>query len=153
MLDDRITPKVKLETEIRLRDGSKLLANLFVQPQSRISDLLNDEREFLPVELVDGRTTVLRKAAIMQVTPMEQQAPVYQGSDPYEILGMPAGVDQGQLRERYLAMMKDAHPDRLSNLELPPFLLHFANDYSARLNEAYTAICHEKGWEMGSSRQ
>lgn len=153
MFDDRKTPKVKQETEIRLRDGSKLLANLFVQPQSRLSDLLNDEREFLPVELVDGRTTVLRKAAIMQVTPAEQQTPVYQGSDPYEILGIPSNIDQSQLRERYLGMMKDAHPDRLSNLELPSHLLHFANNYSARLNEAYSAICREKGWETGSSRQ
>ena len=86
----------------------------------------------------------------MQVTPMEQQAPVYQGSDPYEILGIPANIEQNELRERYLGMMKDAHPDRLSSLKLPRHLLHFANDYSARLNEAYDAICREKGWETHS---
>lgn len=151
MFDDRKTPKLKCESEVRLSDGTRLLANLFIAPQGRISDLLNDEREFLPIELTDGRTIVLRKSAITQVTPVAQQVPIYEGSDPYEILGVGANIDQGELRERYLALMKDAHPDRLSNLELPEHLLQYANDYSARLNEAYKTICRNKGWESGLS--
>ena len=146
MFDDRKTPKIKQETEIRLRDGTQILANLFIAPQSRISDLLNDEREFLPIELTDGRTTVLRKAAIMQVTPMEQRPVVYNGSDPYEILGVKMNADRDEVRASYTNLMKDAHPDRWASLELPSHLLNFANDYSAKLNQAYRAICEEKGW-------
>lgn len=84
MFDDQKTPKVKLEVEIELSNTNKFLGFVFVSPQGRLSDLFNDDREFLPVELSDGRTLVVRKSAIVQAAPMEHSKPVESKTDPYE---------------------------------------------------------------------
>lgn len=43
-----------LDLEFSLADGSTLRGKLFVPVQGRLTDVLNDERKFLPVEQSDG---------------------------------------------------------------------------------------------------
>jgi DnaJ-domain-containing protein 1 len=147
MFDDIKSPKVKLDTEILLEDGTKLLAAVFTNPQARLSDLMNDEREFLPIELIDGRTTVVRKSAIMQVTPVEQDLSAYESTDPYELLGVDSSAGYESVRESYVAMLKGCHPDSLAAYDLPTPLVLFANNLTARLNQAFHQICRDRGWE------
>ena len=147
MFDDIKSPKVKLDTEIVLENGTKLLAAVFTNPQARLSDLMNDEREFLPIELAGGRTTVVRKTAIVQVTPVEQDLTAYESNDPYELLGVGSNADYESIREQYLSMLKGCHPDSLAAYELPTPLVLFANNLTARLNQAFQQICRDRGWE------
>jgi DnaJ-domain-containing protein 1 len=147
MFDDNKTPKIKLEAEILLENGDKLFARVFTLPQSRISDLLNDDRRFLPVELTDGRTTVIRKTSIIRVTPIEQDVPVYEGNDPYETLGVDSAIDYDQLRQQYVALLKGCHPDALASKDLPAPLIRFANAFTARVNQAFQRICEDRGWK------
>lgn len=147
MFDDLKSPKVKLQTEILLETGKKLLASVFTSPQARLSDLMNDERDFLPIELSDGRATVVRKASIVQITPVEQDLSSYESSDPYEILGITGAVDYDGLRKHYVSLLKGCHPDSLASYELPAPLVKFANNFTARINQAFERICQERGWE------
>jgi DnaJ-domain-containing protein 1 len=146
MFDDQKTPKVKLEVEIELSNANKFLGYVFVSPQARLSDLFNDDREFLPVELGDGRTLVVRKSAIVQATPMEQNKLVESKTDPYELLDVASDIDHKGLRRRYVSIIKECHPDKLQSHGLPTPIIEFANRYSARVNDAYQRICRDRGW-------
>ena len=150
MFDDQKTPKVKLEVEIELSGGKRFLGFIFVSPQGRVSDLFNDDRVFLPVELSDGRTMVVSKTAIVQATPLEQAAPTSKKPDPYEVLDVPSDIDHKTLRRHYVSIIKECHPDRLQSHGLPTPIVEFANRYSARVNDAYQRICRERGWDEGA---
>jgi DnaJ-domain-containing protein 1 len=146
MFDDQKTPKIKLEAEIELTNAERFLGFVFVSPQGRLSDLFNDDREFIPIELGDGRTVVLRKSAILRVSPMEHSEPVTSKADPYELLDVASDIDHRALRRRYLSIIKECNPDRLQSHGLPTPIIEFANRYSARVNDAYQRICRERGW-------
>ena len=57
-----------LDLEFSLADGSTLRGKLFVPIQGRLTDVLNDERKFLPVEQSDGGLLALAKSSIKHVT-------------------------------------------------------------------------------------
>lgn len=46
--------KTRLEVEVELNHGARLLGSLFTKQMQRLSDLLNDSREFLPLQTPDG---------------------------------------------------------------------------------------------------
>jgi DnaJ-class molecular chaperone len=51
------------------------------------------------------------------------------GSDPYNTLGVPAGISDGGLRERYLALARTHHPDKGGDA-----------DQMRRINDAYERV-------------
>ena len=53
--------------EIALFDGTNVAGKVCVPAQGRVSDVLNDERDFIPVECRDGGFAALAKKAIKQV--------------------------------------------------------------------------------------
>ena len=65
--DEKIA-KCKTEAAVELEDGTTLLGFLFVKPMQRISDLLNDHRQFLPLQVTDGPIVHLHKSKIAKVT-------------------------------------------------------------------------------------
>ncbi len=66
------TPKVKLEVAIELEDGKCLTGSLFLTPQARLTDLLNDDRTFLPFEPTDGYFIALKKSSFRSVEPVNR---------------------------------------------------------------------------------
>jgi len=137
--------KVKLETVLELRDGSSILGVFFVTPQARLTDLLNDSREFVPIEMTDGTLTVVRKDAIMRATPLQQKTSG-EAIDPYSLLNVSSGVSHDDLKAAYHKMCQDFHPDKLQSLGLPPHFLEFGSTQMARINDAYERICREKNF-------
>ena len=138
-------PRTKVETALELTDGSSVMGFLFITPGGRLSDMLNDSREFLPVETLEGTTTVVRKASIVRATPLQQAAAHPMNStDPYKLFGVANDVTPDDLKARYHEMVRDAHPDRLHSLGLPDPFIDFANTQLARINDAYQKICKEK---------
>ncbi len=69
--DDKVS-KWKIEVRVELDDGARLLGFLFVKPMQRLSDLLNDQRSFLPMQTADGLIVQLAKSTIAKVVQLDQ---------------------------------------------------------------------------------
>lgn len=126
--------------EIALLDGSSLTGKLCVPMQGRLTDLLNDDREFVPVECRDGGFVALAKKAIKQVTLPAAEAAAYRGDDPYMILGVQPGVAQDALKKAYHQLCAINHPDRIKGLGLGADYEELATQNMARINGAYAQV-------------
>ena len=69
----QVRQKVKTEVELLLSDGTELRGHLFVNPQDRLLETLNDDRTFLPIEGYDGGVTVINKSTIHRIKLMDQE--------------------------------------------------------------------------------
>jgi len=133
-------PRAKLEVEIELDDGRSLAGALYITPQGRLTDLLNDKRLFLPFERSDGTFTTLAKTSIRMVTPLAREKGAYQGKDPFRILGVPDTVGAAELKQAYRKLCAENHPDRLRGMGLSEDFVEMANVRMARINEAYQTL-------------
>src|ERR1700739_183884 len=88
-----------IAVEISLFDGTTLFGKLAVPVQGRLTDLLNDPREFVPVECVDGNFVAVSKRAIKQVSMPGPAPQAYNGDDPYRILGIADNVSPEDLKK------------------------------------------------------
>jgi DnaJ-domain-containing protein 1 len=120
-------------------DAGEQLAYLFSAPAQRVTDVLTDEREFLPFERPDGSVFVVAKRIICCITPMEIGRPVNE-KDPYDLLGLtPAATDE-EVHEAYKRASEAVDPERMQSLGLPADFLEMAMRRAAQLNEAYRKI-------------
>lgn len=60
--------------------------------------------------------------------------------DPYRILGLESGVTREEARRRYLALVRENHPDRLLARGLPEEFVKIANDRVAAINDAWQML-------------
>ncbi len=63
----------KITVELLLSTGTSLRVKLFVGGMQRVSDLLNDGRNFIPFEDVSGHLRLLNKAMIVTVIPSDEE--------------------------------------------------------------------------------
>ena len=136
--NSRTLQKTATLVEISLADGSMMLGKLFVSPQARLTDLLNDDRTFLPIESTDGIFVALAKTAIKKVTLPIPQAPAYKGNNPYSILGVKEGVSHEELKKAYHQLCLVNHPDRIKGFGLGADYQELATNNMARINNAYS---------------
>ncbi len=68
-----VKQKLMAEVEVLMSDGSVLRGNFFLNPQERIVDMLNDDRDFLPFSNEDDTVTVIAKSAISSIRPAQQK--------------------------------------------------------------------------------
>ncbi len=68
------TAKKKIEVEVEFDDGKCLSGFLYIHPQGRLMDMLNDERMFFPFEKADGTFMALKKSSLRAVTPRDPEA-------------------------------------------------------------------------------
>ena len=132
--------KEKVEAQIDLHSGDRILGAFFIRPAQKLSDLLNDERAFIPIETSDGLVMILSKIEIGRVTPLDQHVKQDSVQDPHDILGIPHTVSDEELREAYLRKAQSHHPDRIQAADLPLEFIDFANAQMSRINEAYVRI-------------
>src|ERR1700741_5244895 len=99
--NSRVVQKNAVLVDVTLGDGGVLSGKLFTTPQTRVIDTLNDDRNFIPFEAVDGTTYALAKGNIQSVKLPAMAAPIYRGSDPYMILGVSHAVTAAELKEAY----------------------------------------------------
>jgi DnaJ-domain-containing protein 1 len=112
---------------------------MFVSPTERISDTLNDDRDFLPFERPDGSVVMVAKTQIRKLTPMETVGHS-QSHDPYALLGIAPGASDHEIQEAYHRAVSAVHPDRVHSLGLPMDFLEMATRRAAQLNDAYRKI-------------
>jgi DnaJ like chaperone protein len=140
--NEKMVFKKKLLVELELDSGDILNGYLFVGQTQRLSDLMNDDRTFLPFEALDGSITIFTKGMARRVKPVEKQqaAATDSGVDPYSLLGVPSNATDAQLREAYHRKVQETHPDKLSNVGISAEIVKFAHERMARINEAYNKI-------------
>jgi DnaJ-domain-containing protein 1 len=134
-----VATKVNL-VEIVLLDGNSLLGKIHVPVQGRISDTLNDERAFLPVEMGDGSHVAIAKNAIKKVTLPAADQKIYRGSDPHRVLGVREGAPPDEVKRAYHKACNKNHPDRIRSLELGPDFEELATQNMMRINAAYAEL-------------
>ncbi len=132
--------KIDIEVQVQLDDGSEFLGILSLSQGQRVSDLMNDERRFIPIQLPGGSVTILRKTVIAKVAPLDQHIDQDKISDPYEILGVPRNVSDEELKQYYRTLCSENHPDRVQSSGLSPQFVEMANSRMIRINDAYQRI-------------
>ncbi len=65
--------------------------------------------------------------------------------DAYQILGVPRGTSNEQLRATWKQLMRENHPDTLASRGVPPEFIARAGDKVARINAAWDRIKRERG--------
>ncbi|MDY0871248.1 J domain-containing protein [Dongia rigui] len=145
MFDSSNTKKTrhKVMMTVELDDGAERLMALFVAPGTRVSDTLNDNRQFLPFEAADGSVEIIRKDAIRRIVPMESNARAARG--PYDILGIAENASDAEVKAAYHKAIMPIHPDNIASKDLPPDFVALANRMSAQANEAYAKIKKMRG--------
>lgn len=127
---------------------------VFLAYNQRLSDLLNDDRGFLPVETEDGEVKVVSKRAIMEVEILEQMdrrhASRYDDAVPllsanaFEVLGVPGNADDATIRLRYLELKETVNPERLGALSANKDLATAAEHLAKRYDAAYDSITNAR---------
>lgn len=127
--------------EIVLLDGNSLLGKIHVPVQGRISDTLNDERAFIPVEMADGSHVAVAKQAIKKVTlPSAAEQKSYRGTEPHRVLGVREGASAEEVKRAYHKACNKNHPDRIRALDLGPDFEELATQNMMRINAAYAQL-------------
>ncbi len=137
--DEKIS-KWKVEVQVELDNGTRLLGFLFVTPTQRLSDLLNDARSFLPMQTADGLIAQLAKSTIAKVVQLDQTAAAESITDPYDILGVSRRVSDEKLKESYHALCNEYHPDKLLSMHVAPEFIDLANSRITRIIDAYRRV-------------
>lgn len=148
-------PKQKMPADIELVDGSRLKVMLFVSPQGRVLDMLNDNRAFLPLESDGGEVFFVRKDSIRRVAPLSaptrhrderrahrsaEPGPASVFTDPYELLRVSPEANEQEIREAYRQRCLENHPDRLQALGLSQEYVELATRRMAMINAAFTQL-------------
>ena len=134
--------KHRIAVELELDSGEILLGNLFLSHQQRLSDALNDDRRFLPLEIGEGEILHLAKHKVGRVSEIKKRS--RPPADAYEMLGVTPGTAPDQLRAAYLEMVWATHPDRWLGSGLPEEALDALNRRLAVINSAYHRILRQR---------
>ena len=126
--------------EIVLLDGNSILGKIAVPVQGRISDTLNDERAFIPIEMSDGSHVAVAKQAIKKVTLPAAEQKTYKGTNPHLVLGVREGASPEELKSAYHRLCNQTHPDRIRSLALGPDFENLATQNMMRINAAYAQL-------------
>ena len=129
-----------IEVAVPRDDGSHFLGVLSLSQGQRVSDLMNDERNFIPIQLQGGSVVIQRKSAIAKVAPLDQHVDQEKISDPYEILGVARNVSDEELKQFYYSLCSQNHPDRVQSSGLSPHFVEMANSRMIRINDAYQRV-------------
>ncbi len=145
--DASFRTKTKVRVDLQLEDRSTLDGFVFCSQGERVSDILNDAREFLPFETHTKDIMMLRKGVITSILAREEGDRKKQVTDPFEVLGISPSSTRDEIRQAYHQKVRLYHPDKLTSLDLPEDITSYASDTLARINSAYDLIMRKMGAE------
>ena len=131
--NDKMVFKNKLLVELELDSGRVLIGYLFVGQPQRLSDLMNDDRTFLPFENLDGSSPSSPRRWRAASSRWRRRTPrTSDGDDPFQVLGVADDASDVEIREAYHRCVQEKHPDRLQSLSLSADLIRLAHERMAR---------------------
>ncbi|MAW82592.1 MAG: hypothetical protein CMI63_20340 [Parvularcula sp.] len=140
-------------------------ATMFLSLGERASDLLNDDRAFIPVRLGDGDTMIIAKSQIASIVeaaggkPANGKSKIYgedfsthakkeeapsKTFDPYAMLRIQPTASDQEVRAAYKARMKAVHPDTFASLGLDEEIAKAAVLATQKVNYAYQKIMRDR---------
>ncbi len=147
---DRLHEPEKTSTtvEVTLEDGDTVTGRVFFASTRSLGDELNNPGSFLDFEAYDGDRFFLAKGSVQVVRPRaipkaDQLARAQVKSElfnPWTVLGVTDGATKDEVREAYHRLVKQYHPDRFANMELPAEVKDYLNAMARRVNAAYTTL-------------
>jgi DnaJ-domain-containing protein 1 len=139
--NDKMVFKNKQLVELELDSGRILIGYMFVGQSQRLSDLMNDDRTFLPFENLDSSILIFHKSAARGVKPVEKKNTANVDADnPYHVLGVADDASDVEIREAYHRCVQENHPDRLQSMSLPAEFIRLAHERMTSINDAYAKI-------------
>lgn len=129
---------------------------VFLAYNQRLSDLLNDDRDFLPLETDEGEVKVVSKRAIMEVEVLEfDRAEAPQGkrhedvvtvlsTNAFDVLGVAHDADDATIRLRYMALKDEVSCAKIEALTSNSDLLLAAEQIRKRYDAAYDSITNTR---------
>lgn len=139
--------KTRVRVNLQLEDRSMLDGFVFCGQGERLSDILNDAREFLPFETHTKDIMMLRKGMISNIVAREEVGKKTVSTDPFEILGISKAASHDEIKQAYHQKVRLYHPDKLTSLGLPDDVTSYASDTLARINSAYDLIMRQMAAE------
>lgn len=131
---------------------------VFLAYGQRLSDLLNDDRDFLPLETEDGEVRVVSKRSIMEVEVLDPAASgksagasnevvqLMSGSA-FDILGVTQDSDDVEIRLRYLALKDSINVSVIEKVSGNRDLAAAAAQLISRYDAAYDSIANTRKME------
>lgn len=138
--DTSYRAKKKISVNLQLADGTLMDGFLFCSQGERVSDVLNDARQFLPFETHTDDIMMLSKSIIATLLVSDVDAVKTILTDPFAILGIEKDADRETAKRAYHDKVRTYHPDKLASLNLPEDMHIYANDMLARINTAYSLV-------------
>jgi DnaJ-domain-containing protein 1 len=140
---------IRIPVRIEMQDGSKQDVSL-ISPRAllKMHELMNREEPFVDVESPEGERFIIAKTAIRSVRPrdipvLKDLGPLTEdknGFDPLRILKVQKTDSQETIRNAYLALVREYHPDRFASLELPKEINDYLTTMLRRINVAYDML-------------
>lgn len=158
------------DVRMALTGAAPFNAVVYLTLGQRLSDLLNDQRHFIPVRLENGQAMIAAKSQIVSITEIDSLADTdaeadadsgadsgaaapakakarpapRRGFDPYAVLRVAPDADLDAVRAAYKARMKAVHPDTVAGLGLDDDLARAALLAAQKVNFAYRKIMRER---------
>ncbi len=145
--------KSKVDVQVELNTGKQFLGAFFLRRNQRISEVLNDERVFIPVEIIGGLIVQLPKGTIAKVTTLDQEVDAELVPDPYDILGLSEKATDSEVESTYLRRAKSYHPDMIQAAGVPAEFIEIADLQLALINDAYERITASRKDQGGSAAE
>ncbi len=145
-----IRAKKKALLHIELHSGTSFDGYVFLSQGERLSDLINDGRNFIPFEdLNEGTLMLIAKDTIAIIVPKDSKAQRPAGrsmksENPYRVLGVTRESSIEEIKNVYREKARDFHPDRFAPDKYPYEIIEFANEMMNRLNQSFQTISAEK---------
>jgi len=145
-------------------------ATVFTTLNERASDLLNDNRDFIPVKMNGGDTQIIAKkqiASLIEKSVAKEEDPepktkaseepsskqekskpaepkVESTFDPYAMLRVSPDASIEEIRSAYKARIKTVHPDAIASLGLDEDISKAAVLATQKVNYAYQRILRDR---------
>ncbi|MEM9014012.1 MAG: J domain-containing protein [Pseudomonadota bacterium] len=161
--------KRRADVWITIAGEGEIEAAVFLAINERLIDLLNDDRNFIPILSGSGDTQIVAKSQIVKIIEREGAVDQNDGDqtkhtggekngdnsasakqkrrsgvfDPYAALRVNRDASIDEIRAAYKARIKAVHPDSLAGLDLDDDLAKAALQATQRVNYAYKKILAE----------